>query len=334
MTPFLNLAFGISFPDLYAPEGLARVDRAFVDDLRLRDAALAERLLAARADPDSLAKLDESTLLLAVAPFAEAFIGRLFGIEDAVEALIDRQVALAPLFHVKRRFVQRQAARTFTAEEAASFDADALRARLAALLGGTFDEDTFAARVAAWMQSPDENADALDVARRYAAWAVHTDAGRERHRDDVVFRTPQGVDPMFLVPPMRTAQDDGMTVHTIAPDHIRRRRGFSLTDPGGGLKFALDQANYCIWCHAQGRDSCRTGLKNKGMDRGREAFKTTAFGVPLAGCPLEERISEFQQLKAEGVPIGALATICIDNPMVAATGHRICNDCMMACIYQ
>src|SRR5206468_11986623 len=26
--------------------------------------------------------------------------------------------------------------------------------------------------------------------------------------------------------------------------------------------------------------------------------------------------------------------IVIDNPMVAATGHRICNDCMKACIYQ
>jgi NADPH-dependent glutamate synthase beta subunit-like oxidoreductase len=26
--------------------------------------------------------------------------------------------------------------------------------------------------------------------------------------------------------------------------------------------------------------------------------------------------------------------IAIDNPMVAATGHRICNDCMKACIYQ
>jgi NADPH-dependent glutamate synthase beta subunit-like oxidoreductase/NAD(P)H-flavin reductase len=26
--------------------------------------------------------------------------------------------------------------------------------------------------------------------------------------------------------------------------------------------------------------------------------------------------------------------ICVDNPLVAATGHRICNDCMKACIYQ
>ena len=26
--------------------------------------------------------------------------------------------------------------------------------------------------------------------------------------------------------------------------------------------------------------------------------------------------------------------IAVDNPMVAATGHRICNDCMKSCIYQ
>jgi NADPH-dependent glutamate synthase beta subunit-like oxidoreductase len=26
--------------------------------------------------------------------------------------------------------------------------------------------------------------------------------------------------------------------------------------------------------------------------------------------------------------------IVVDNPMAAATGHRICNDCMKACIYQ
>ena len=26
--------------------------------------------------------------------------------------------------------------------------------------------------------------------------------------------------------------------------------------------------------------------------------------------------------------------VAVDNPLVAATGHRICNDCMKACIYQ
>ncbi len=32
--------------------------------------------------------------------------------------------------------------------------------------------------------------------------------------------------------------------------------------------------------------------------------------------------------------LGAFAAIAVDNPMMAATGHRICNDCMKACIYQ
>ena len=26
--------------------------------------------------------------------------------------------------------------------------------------------------------------------------------------------------------------------------------------------------------------------------------------------------------------------VMVDNPMCPATGHRICNDCMKACIYQ
>ena len=54
----------------------------------------------------------------------------------------------------------------------------------------------------------------------------------------------------------------------------------------------------------------------------------------LTGCPLEERISEFHKLKTQGVAVGSLAMIVVDNPMCAGTGHRICNDCMKSCIYQ
>ena len=39
-------------------------------------------------------------------------------------------------------------------------------------------------------------------------------------------------------------------------------------------------------------------------------------------------------LKGHGSPIGALAVAAVDNPMLAGTGHRICNDCSKACIYQ
>ncbi len=107
------------------------------------------------------------------------------------------------------------------------------------------------------------------------------------------------------------------------------REGFALTDRGTDLTGALDQANYCIWCHNQGKDSCAQGLKEKDG-----AFKKSVFGVTLAGCPLEEKISEMNLVKSRGNSLGALAIIAVDNPICAATGHRICNDCMKACIYQ
>ncbi|MGH7089839.1 MAG: FAD-dependent oxidoreductase, partial [Stellaceae bacterium] len=78
-----------------------------------------------------------------------------------------------------------------------------------------------------------------------------------------------------------------------------------------------------------GKDSCSKGLKEKDG-----AFKKSVFGATLAGCPLEEKISEMNLVKARGNSIGAMAIVAIDNPMMAGTGHRICNDCMKACIYQ
>ncbi|HSD96443.1 MAG TPA: FAD-dependent oxidoreductase, partial [Sulfuricaulis sp.] len=65
-----------------------------------------------------------------------------------------------------------------------------------------------------------------------------------------------------------------------------------------------------------------------------KGLKVNPLGVTLTGCPLDEKISEMHSLKKSGCTIGALAMITVDNPMCAATGHRICNDCMKACIYQ
>ncbi len=85
---------------------------------------------------------------------------------------------------------------------------------------------------------------------------------------------------------------------------------------------------------SRARTPARAALPEKKPVEGQAPYKKSPFNVTLAGCPLEERISEFHKLRAEGWPLGALAMICIDNPMAAATGHRICNDCMKSCIYQ
>jgi NADPH-dependent glutamate synthase beta subunit-like oxidoreductase/NAD(P)H-flavin reductase len=324
----LSLHFGFTFEDLHRRDGLVRLDRCFVDFLAARDVELHDRLMAARATPDTVAGKVESELLIALAPQLEDFLTELFGVTAEAAALQTRQGALAPLYTVKRLFVQRRAAKKHGPEQAAHFDGPALRRELEALMGGELTELRFAECVDRWMKAEAENAASLDVAARYAAWATHTEDGVRTHKRGLLFKVPHKVDPQHLVP-VATEVVDGVTMLILPPAQRRARDGFALTDPGTDLAGALDHANYCIWCHNQGKDSCSKGLREKSGE-----FKKSPFGVVLAGCPLEEKVSEMNLVAAEGHCLGALAIAVVDNPMCAATGHRICNDCMKACIYQ
>jgi NADPH-dependent glutamate synthase beta subunit-like oxidoreductase/NAD(P)H-flavin reductase len=327
----LQLAFGLAFEDLYDRAGLVRLDAAFLESVEASDADLAARLVELRASPEGLAYKAEAEFLIALAPHLDAFIARLFGIEAEWDALNRAHHRLAPLYRVKRKFVQRRAMLKIKADAADALDGPALEREVAALLGGAFDELAFAEAILAWQADEKAHAAELGLAERFSAWAAHTAEGRRRYRHGVLFKPPQRVDPMNLVP-VQTDTSKGYSVLTL---HERRpREGFQLTDPGTDLAGALDEANYCIWCHEQGKDSCSKGMRDKPLDDGSQPFKKTVFGVPLNGCPLEERISEFHKLKTEGWAVGALAMIVVDNPTVCGTGHRICNDCMKSCIYQ
>jgi NADPH-dependent glutamate synthase beta subunit-like oxidoreductase/NAD(P)H-flavin reductase len=328
MSEGLSLAFGLRFEDLYCRNGLARLDGCFVEFLQRRNTDLHNRLMAARAAPDELAAKAYSDLIVELAVELDDFIAALFGVTREVEALRERHDALAPLYAVKRLFVQRRAAKKYGPDQAASFDGQVLLRELEPLIGGELTELRFAERVDAWMKAEAEHAAALDLAARYAAWATYTPQGQRRHKGGVLFKLPRKIDPHQLIA-VETDLVDGVAMLKLPPSHRRARDGFALTDSGTDLAGALDHANYCIWCHNQGKDSCAKGLKEKSGE-----FKKSVFGVVLAGCPLEEKISEMNLVEAGGHTIGALAIVAIDNPMCAATGHRICNDCMKACIYQ
>ena len=83
------------------------------------DPALRERFDAARADPAKLAPKEEAELLIAVAPHLDRFIAKLFAIEEEWEDLVESHHRLAPLFRVKRKFVQRRAMLKIKADAAA-----------------------------------------------------------------------------------------------------------------------------------------------------------------------------------------------------------------------
>jgi NADPH-dependent glutamate synthase beta subunit-like oxidoreductase/NAD(P)H-flavin reductase len=327
MTAALALGFDATFDDLYDREGLARLDERFLSFLSARDSELKSRLDAARAAPEAVEREAESELIIALAPVLEAFVGALFGVEAELGAARAARDSLALIYSVKRLFVQRRAVKKHAAE-AETLDGAALRQALEARLGGALTELSYAEKVDGWLAAEDQHAEAIELASRYAAWATLSDAGQREHHAGVLFKTPHKVDPLSLVP-VEADPIAGVPAHGFSVDHRRRREGFALTDKGTDTVGALDQANYCIWCHNQGKDSCSSGLKEK-----TGAFKKSPFGVTLAGCPLDEKISEMNLSAARGLTVGALAIVEVDNPMCAATGHRICNDCMKSCIFQ
>jgi NADPH-dependent glutamate synthase beta subunit-like oxidoreductase/NAD(P)H-flavin reductase len=324
----LALADDFTFAELYDAAGLARLDARFLDWLAAEDTELAGRLRAARGAPEALDAIALSQLLVELAPRVERFLARLFGIEKEAAELTRTHDALGPLYECKRLFVQRRAAKKIKADAAEALDAPALEAALEGLLGGPVTEIGFAAAVMGWLADEEANAAALETALQFAAWAAQSEAGKRRFAAGMLFKTPSKRDYEALVP-VETYPEDGTDVFRLPAHDLRARDGFALTDEGADLPRVLDQTNYCIFCHDRGKDSCSHGVLAK-----EGGFGTNPFDEALIGCPLDEKISEMNMVKAQGFALGALAIVTLDNPMCAGTGHHICNDCMKGCIYQ
>ncbi|MFZ9406193.1 MAG: FAD-dependent oxidoreductase [Burkholderiaceae bacterium] len=333
---------------LHGREGLARIDARFLEHLAKHDAPLQARLLEARARPDALDRKAASALMLALGAPLEDFLLDCFDLGSAARAARSRHADFEAVYRVKWKFVRRQAVLAVNPDALQSFDADAARQTLlsaiapetvssgatsgasASAVPGTerlkapravFDEADFARAVLAWQADP-ARADLLEVARLYSAWAASTPQGRALHADSILFRLPEGHDPATQAANLPRERTPGLPqavirIHPRSPRLGRADAAFALTDEGTDTAGALDQSRYCLICHRNGTDSCSRGLN-----------------AQHTGCPLGERISEFHALRNEGLPIAALAMITRDNPMVAATGHRICNDCVQACVFQ
>jgi NADPH-dependent glutamate synthase beta subunit-like oxidoreductase/NAD(P)H-flavin reductase len=168
----------------------------------------------------------------------------------------------------------------------------------------------------------------LDRFERFAAVFRFDHAAHAAVKGWVSFHMPHALDYDQLVPLRRP--DPALSNVTEGPrEHYRRRDGFTLTDTRMSAREVQSEVDYCLYCHDREKDSCSRGMHDK-----QGGLKKNPLGIALPGCPLEEKISEMHVLKKDGDALGALAMIIIDNPMLPGTGHRICNDCMKACVFQ
>ena len=124
----LTLAFNLQFADLYQHDGLKEVDAAFLRWLGGADPDLAARLVSARGTGPRLEAKQESQLLVDLAPHVDDFMGALFGIRAEIAALAQQHHALAPLYEVKRQFVQRRVVRAYDPDAVLSIDGAATQA--------------------------------------------------------------------------------------------------------------------------------------------------------------------------------------------------------------
>jgi NADPH-dependent glutamate synthase beta subunit-like oxidoreductase/NAD(P)H-flavin reductase len=334
---------GFKYADLNRVRRLEALDRAFLTALREADAALTSDFERYRnAAGAGFSRLEESELLLRVAPHAGAFIARLFRIDEAYGALCERLRADQLVFEWKRQFVERRVLKTPPSAEAlARMDPVELEVAYREVVDAlmpdaalTADPERELAVVTTTLQATiDQTHDATAKARLAAveAWVAalaFLPALAQRRRRFTCFDVPRKVDHEDLVPRVRPRID--LPEYFVGPPETRRHRdGFDLTDTRFTPRENLRESHYCLTCHDRGKDSCSTGLRGKDG-----AVQRNPLGIALEGCPLEEKISEMIQLYRDGHPIGALAMIMIDNPMLAGTGHRICNDCMKSCIFQ
>lgn len=335
--PDLTLGFdGLSHADLFEPHGLSRVDELFFKELRQHDEALAGHLLAWREGRSELAPAELSEVLIAAGRVLNGFVARLFGIESELEALQARILGHNPVFVFKKMFVMRRARRRLLKKE--EFEDFArldhwLNNQLQSRQLFEQDRELEVARLAGmYLEDTEAHAEEIEQLTRWCIRALTTDKGRAAVKGWVSFHLPQGRDYSALVETHET-QNGSIQCLQGPLERRRQRTGFSLTDGRMDQRSVQSEVDYCIYCHDHDGDFCSKGFPEKKGEPDK-GLKKNPLGLTLTGCPLDEKISEMHLLRRDGIGIGALAMIMVDNPMCPATGHRICNDCMKGCIYQ
>ncbi len=337
---------GFAYRDLYDQTKLAELHSIFHGTVADADPALADKWKTYADNAGSHSPVEVSNLLVAMSPHVGTFVAKLFGVASSRQVQQELAAREKVIFQFKRDFLERRSLKKHKTIE--SCLAVASREELHALATQvethfvTFfleaDRELATARVTMHLVDLDkagtlgeiaalgENViakwEALSAARAYDA---------EFHRDVegwASYHLPKEMHYNELVEIIRP--EELLKEKFIGPEETYRRRdGFGLTDPRMTKREVRGETEYCIFCHERSKDSCSKGFVEKDG-----SFKKNPLGIELAGCPLDEKISEMHLLLSRGDAIGALALVMIDNPMCPGTGHRICNDCMKGCIYQ
>ena len=299
---FLNHSFDVEFKDLYDNDGLEKIHKKFLDFLHEKSPA---HFLEYQFN-----NAENSQYLIEIAKILEIFLVELFLIHEKNNQLQQQYLQYKKVCEARKEFVQRHIGKKYSPQDLElikNFDYQKTLQNLA-INFSQIDEIEIALSDKIFAKKD------LEIVEKYCVWALFSEVGQKFHKSGTLFILPQKI----------------AIKNLIAKIEKRQRDGFDLTDNGCSALRVSGETHYCIFCHNQKKDSCKTGF----IDKETQKIKIDELGIKLQGCPLEEKISEMNLLKSGGFSLASLAMAIIDNPMIAGTGHRICNDCMKSCIYQ
>lgn len=325
MTNFDQLwkPFALSFDALKTKEGLESLDQLFLNSL---SPELKDQIEAWRQQELTLSEIETSELQIKIAEALNQFISNTLQIQKDTEFYFTQAQDEATVLQFKDRYIQRGAKR-YKQDIAETFDA--LTDRLMTKSHAT--AETFEFDLAKYALAQEAGSDEEKEIIEWGALALNTEEGKAATKGWVSFKFPERVDSANLVGNEEVSFKGIPVLQGNGKE--RRRDGFHLTDNRMCDHDIAGEVDYCKYCHDHEGDFCSKGFPVK-KAQPELGLKKDTFGNTQTGCPLDEKISEMITLRKTGHVIGALAMIMIENPMVPATGHRICNDCMKACIYQ
>jgi NADPH-dependent glutamate synthase beta subunit-like oxidoreductase/NAD(P)H-flavin reductase len=366
----LNLP-SFHFADLFQANKLAELTDIFYAEVRAQNPALFERFDAYRkVEGANFDVTETSAILVEMAPYLDAFVAKIFGVEEEMKTKKIIAGRERILFKFRRDFFNRRALKKHNGEQAQTFDGAALNQQLEALKKGfsgipaddaeletaagfselweierTIKEPLTAENraylTAYWKRLQNEKALAqiLPEADSEEALKQFLTAALTVCEKWLVFHyfheTPEVRHWVMFQQPRKVDFEHLVELDVIQPGfNIGLAEHYRRRDG-----FDLTDMRYEPREIMREIDYCvfcherdKDSCSKGFPDNG--AFKKNPLGNQLKGCPLDQKISESNLVGNSGEVIGALAIIIIDNPMCPGTGHRICNDCMKSCIYQ
>ena len=296
--------------ELYSVDGLKKIDNKFLSVLKEKNLKLYEKLKTLRKTNSTYNPKNDFSFFKDLNPIFEDFISEIFPIKSQLKQHKSKANNFKFIYICKRNFIQKRIINKLDDYSHNDSEIDDFIKKNG--LNHSYNLEKLFKKIGKQLSSNKLNDKFIKTCENFFKWVLINKNEYFDHNHDL-FHFPQknqDVDKKII--------RDQNNSNTLKYLKIKNRYDFSLNSNEVSNNHLLNNTNYCLFCHDRDKDSCSKGfLKNN-----------------LKGCPLDQKISEFQYFANEGSILSALAIICIDNPMVAATGNRICNDCSKSCIFQ